>query len=188
MDQTLTTLLQNAQNKYYDTNSKNVLFNKKNQKFDCAEAINQQFDIQQLINTSIFVIPNTNRIYMDYPVFKMYAHPDNYHLIVHHFLTIIYNLIMQYGEFEMHLNMNSFTVSAAERYLPLIKIYCDECMKDQSISRYDKMTVLYTYFTPSVMSNIIPIVAKVCEPSLLKKLTHYSKQESEALLKKLFVA
>ena len=183
-DQCLLNQLANAQDEYYKNTTKNV-FLKKQQKFDCAVAVTQQFDVTKLIENSVFVIPDSNCIYMDYPVFKMYAHPDNYSLIVDRFICIINGLIAQYGSFKMHLNMNSFTVSAAERYLPLIKLFCTECAKDTSFSRAEKMEQLFTYYTPIVISNIVPMIMKVSEKCLRKKLTHYNKEESGKLIEKL---
>ena len=184
MDSNIAESLKKAQDDYYSNNKKNVFF-KKEQKFECAESLSQQFDIHQIIAASVFVIPDTNRVYMDYPMFKMYANPENYLLIAQRFITIINELIHKYGVYEMHLNINGFTVSAAERYIPLIRLYCQECLKDPSLSRYDKMSQLYTYYTPLVMSNIVPIIAKVSEPGLRDKMTNYSKQESGEFLKQL---
>ena len=176
--------LKQAQDTYF-LQTKKIFFVKKQQKFDCAAEITRQFDITALIEKSVFILPETNCIYMDYPVFKMFAHPDNYSLIVQRFVSIINGLILQYGTFVMHLNLHTFTVSAAERYLPLIKLFCAECAKDTTFSRANNMEQLYTYNTPSAISSVLPVIYRVSESCLQKKITHYSKEESGKLIEKL---
>ena len=176
--------LRRAQEEYY-THSKKNFFVKKQQKFDCAAAITQQFDVNMLVERCVLVIPETNCIFMDYTVFKMFAHPENYLLIAHRFVNMINGLIVKYGSFVMHLNLQSFTVSAAERYMPLIKLFCAECAKDTSFSRANKMEQLYTYHTPSAISSVLPMIMKVSESCLQSKITHYTKEESGKLIEKL---
>ena len=180
----IATKLQMAHDTYYTQHKKN-LFVKKDQKFACAAATSQQYNIQQLIQSSVFVIPDTNRIFMDYPVFKLYANPENYSLIVAHFISLIDGLIRTHNSFEMHLNIKSYTVSAAERYMPLIRLFCELCLKDTSLSRSDKMTYLHTYHTPAMIGHIVPMIMKVSVPGLNKKLVHYNKDESDGLMSQL---
>ena len=52
--------------KYYDSNKKNTFF-KKSQKMDCAKEVSQNFSLQQLLDNSVYVVENTNYIYIDYP-------------------------------------------------------------------------------------------------------------------------
>jgi hypothetical protein len=69
--------LEKYKSSYYSENKKNVFF-KKDQKMDMASKIATEFNLDDLIRKTIYIIPGTNQIYFDYNVFKMYAHPTNY--------------------------------------------------------------------------------------------------------------
>ena len=47
------------------------------------------------------------------------------------------------------------------------------------------MEQLYTYNTPSAISSVLPVIYRVSESCLQKKITHYSKEESGKLIEKL---
>ena len=185
----MTTALELAHNSFYTTHSKNKLMNKNKQKFECAASISKQFDIKQLLEKTFYAIPTTNNFFLDYPLFKLFVNPDNYLVVVHHCISVINFLISTYGSFEIHVNLNSFTVSAAERYLPLIRLFCEECLKDTSVSRTDKLSLLYTYYTPHVITNIVPLFVKMSDGDLRKRIreqmTHYNKEQSEGFLEAL---
>jgi hypothetical protein len=68
---------------YYSDNKKNMFF-KSNQKMECASVVSNQIGINELIQNTIFLIPDTNSVFMDYTVFKTYATPDNYPKIVNY--------------------------------------------------------------------------------------------------------
>jgi hypothetical protein len=173
--------LHQIQNQYYADNKKNI-FMKKTQKLDCAAQTAKQFDTFTLFQCSTFNIPNTNKIFLDYTVFKLFANPSNYGELVGYLIDLVNSMILKHGVFEMHVNMDSFTVSAAERYVPLVRSFCSECLKDPSLTRIDKMSQLYVYNTPNLINNIAPIMLKVCDPAIRNKMTYYSKKESPALM------
>jgi hypothetical protein len=85
--------------KYYDENKKNVFF-KKDQKMDLANKVCTEFDITQLINKTIYIISGTNKIYVDYTIFKLYANPSIFEIIITHVQDLSMRLIQEYGVFE----------------------------------------------------------------------------------------
>lgn len=176
--------LQDIQSQYYKDNKKNTFF-KKSQKLDCAAETAKSFDIPTLFSSSTFQVPNTNKIVLDYTVFKMFANPNNYLELVTLLIDLVNKMIIQYGVFEMHVNMDTFSASAAERYIPLIKLFCSECMKDQSYTRIDKMHKLFVYNTPSLVNNLAKPLLNVCDPAIRQKIVYYSKKETPDKLKEL---
>ena len=78
------------QTDYYKNNNKNMFF-KSSQKLDCAATITGAMDIRSLFENTIYILPNTNRIYFDYPFFKTFATPAIFESLV----TYIYELINQ---------------------------------------------------------------------------------------------
>ena len=129
-------------NKYYSQNEKKFFFKKK-QKLECANTIVQNFNIDTLIGSTVFVIPNTNHIYFNYPLFKTYAASSLYNSIIDHTLGIVNICIDTYGAFEMHVNLNTFSISAVERYHDAIRLFCDECLKNNK--DYYKKNFSQTY-------------------------------------------
>ena len=56
------------QNNYYKDNAKCILF-KTNQKIDCANTISNTFEKKELFSNTVFILPNTNKLYFDYTFF-----------------------------------------------------------------------------------------------------------------------
>jgi len=110
------------QTDYYKNNNKNMFF-KSSQKLDCAATITGAMDIRSLFEHAIYILPNTNRIYFDYPFFKTFATPAIFESLV----TYIYELINQtmqiYSQYEIHVNWQSYSVSAHDRYKDLYRIF-----------------------------------------------------------------
>lgn len=140
------------QKTYYETHGKNVVF-KNGQKQKCAEYLAEQLDVNILVEKTARIIPNTNCVFLDYMVFKIYAHETIYERTVECILNLISECINKYGSFEVHINLKSFTISAAQRYLEIIKLFCNRCL--QSNTRYASyITKMVIYNTPSMIDGI----------------------------------
>lgn len=176
--------LRQIQSQYYSENKKNIFF-KKSQKLNCALETAKSFDIPTLFNCTTFQIPNTNKLFLDYTVFKLFANPFNYLELVTLLIDLVNRLIIEHGQFEAHLNLDSFSASAVERYIPLVKLFCSECLKDQSYTRIDKMIKLHIYNTPSLVNNVAKPLISVCDPAIKNKIVYYTKKESSELIQKL---
>lgn len=150
--------IEKLQKTYYEENGKNVIF-KNNQKKHCAEYLTGQMDITVLLEKTAFIVPNKNCVFLDYTVFKLYAHESMYETIVKHILNLISNCIDKYGSFETHINLKSFTISAAQRYVNVIKLFCNLCL--QSNTRYASLiNKMVIYNTPSM----IDVISKMFRP------------------------
>jgi hypothetical protein len=178
------TKIDELKKQYYNENEKNAFFKKK-QKLECANAISQNFDLQQLMNSTVFVIPNTKHIYFNYPLFKTYANFDIYAMLIEHTLRILNGCIDNYGEFEMHVNLNTFSISAAERYYNAIRMFCEECLKNQK-EYYKKITYMHIYHAPSLFDNISKLLDRFINPVIKSKIKRYTKEDSEIVIKKLY--
>jgi len=171
--------LEKFKSKYYDENKKNVFF-KKDQKMDLANKVCTEFDITQLINKTIYIISGTNKIYVDYTIFKLYANPSIFESIITHVQDLSMILIQKYGVFECHLNIDTFTVTAAERYQNIIHMFCN-----QPLDGFDYtgvMTNLFVYNVPSSIDVISKILLKFVDPTVKAKIVAYNKAETPAKL------
>ena len=164
------------QNDFFSKNTKNQLF-KKSQKIDSAKYVSENLDIDKMIEISVFIIPETNIIFIDYLFFKIFAIDDIYYRIIHHIMNLFDYSIQYYGNFEVNINLRTFTVSAAERYIPAIKQFCDRCLNNNT--KYsEKMTKFRVLNTPSVMEMVITVVKPFVEKDLFSKITFLNKNET----------
>jgi hypothetical protein len=175
--------IQQYKDNYYQSEGKNWLF-KKNQKMDCAKKISEQFDLNTLIINTIYEIPNTNKILFDYTVFKLYASPDNYETIIQYTLTLFEYMMTKHASIEMNVILDTFTISAAERYQSVIQMFCNKCMTSKT--RYSKcITQMNLYYTPSMIDSIRALLRPFIDNDVYERTVMYSKSESPEILKKL---
>jgi len=173
--------VQKIQNDFYTHFKKNNIF-KKQQKIDCAKFISNNIDIEKMIQMTFFIIPNTNIIFFDYTVFKIYGNIDNYNTIIEHCLKITENCIQQYGNYEVDVNLSTFTISALERFKGIIELFSLKAI------HLDLLTKFVIYNSPSFMNTALQFLNRnnFLNQGVLSKTVFYKKDESELLLKELF--
>jgi len=170
-------------NQYYSDNKKNLFF-KSGQKLECAATITNQIGIDELIQKTIYVIPNTNCVFMDYNIFKTYATPENYSKIVNYILSLFDYCIHNYGEYYAHVNLDTFTISGAERYKSIIECFLLNCMSSEC--QYSlRLKNMYIYNTPNTFQNISKLLMPFVDQLVKKKIIMYDKKCSVELLNNL---
>ena len=170
---------------YYSKNSKNMFF-KKTQKSECAEQIAQQFDINVLLNNTVYIIGDTNQVFFDYAIFKLYANESNYQQIVDYVLLLFDIIIRKHGTYVTHVNLDTFTVSAAERYKKVIQTFNAACIRNTEFVYTQRLQSWHIYNPPSVIDMIHKILKPFIEPSVFNNARIISKEESAARLSELF--
>jgi hypothetical protein len=162
-------------NKYYSENKKNIFFKNK-QKMDCAANISISIGINEFINNSIYIIPNTNNLFLDYTIFKQFANPDNYNIIIEHILSLIETIIRNFNIFSVHINLDTFTISAAERYKNIITMFLNKCIINNSgySLKLDKMHI---YNTPNSFQTISTILMPLIDNEIKTKIILYDKKK-----------
>lgn len=170
---------------YYSQSTKNTFF-KSSQKLECANNITEKFNIYELIKNTIYVIPNTNKVYIDYQIYKLYAHPNVYNDIINYILTIFSECISKYGCFECHINLNTFTVTAAHRYRDIIELFCKKCLTTNIGNYSTLLTKMYIYNSPSMMESISKIYKNLIHSEVRNKLIIYNKVDTIVKIEELF--
>jgi hypothetical protein len=170
---------------YYKEHSKNILF-KTAQKFDCAKQMCSKLDVVDLMNSTFWLIPNKNQFYIDYRIYKLYANPDIFQLIVDNIIRMCKWCISEYGVFEVHINLSSFTVSAAERHRTIINLFNQTCMQDTQHQFTDKLCSLNIHNVPSAIDNITHILLPLFPCEVLPKIKMFKKEESHAILSQIY--
>jgi hypothetical protein len=169
---------------FLENNGKNTFF-KKSQKMDCAKKMCQTFNLEDMIKKTVYIIPGTNKIMFDYTIFKLYACPDNYNNVVDYILKLYDCLLLKYSSFEANVILDSFTISAAERYKGVIQTFCNKCMNSET--KYSKLTErMNIYYTPSMMESISTLLKPFIDKDVGERIFLFSKLESPELVKKLY--
>jgi hypothetical protein len=161
---------------FYNKNNKNTFYKNK-QKKEISKLIYETFSQEELIqHTVYFVSPDKiSDIFFDYEIFKLYANEENFNTISLYLLQILNQSIEKFGEINFHINLNTFTISAAERYknfLVNINIHCTNTNYNPYIKK------LYIYNTPSIIDTIYKILNQFIDPYIKKILMYFSKDES----------
>jgi len=171
--------IQILQNDFYKKNSKNMFF-KQTQKLECAKYISESIHLKDLISNTVFVIPNTNKIFYNYLIFKQYGHESNCPMIMEYFKTLIIETIERYGHFELHFNLKTFSISALHRYSSVIQTAFDE-----NIMFSEKMSRVVLYYTPHFIEIITTMFYKSIQ-TFINRVEYVSKDNSEKEMKNLF--
>lgn len=176
--------IKEKQGEYFNLNPKSLLF-KNSQKNLCAEEINKNFNILELVRLTIYQIPNTNIVYFDYVLFKTYATPTIYETIIQTILELFTNIINSHGSYQVHVNLDTFSMSAAHRYSDIIREFCQKCMRSET--RYANYTENFCiYNTPVVMQSISKLFNPLINENVKKRVELIDKKDSEDRLKQLF--
>jgi hypothetical protein len=171
--------------KYYEDSGKNVIF-KNGQKFSCAKNICSKINVIELMNHTFWVVPNKNQFYFDYRIYKLYGHPDDFKLVVENILHMTRWCIAEYGSFEIHVNLLSFSVSAAERYKMLICMFCEMCANQTDVSYLTNLSVMKLYNIPTVFEHISNLLLPILPPEVVPKICLVKKEDSDSLLNQIY--
>jgi hypothetical protein len=173
--------IENFKEQYYSENSKNMFF-KKSQKLDCAQKICEQYNMNDLLRQTAYIIPSSGELFLNYPMFKQYANENNYNTIIDYVFNLINQSIQTTGKYVVHVDLNGFTVSAAERYKEIIQIFNQRCTETTNIRYVDYCEKWFIYNPPMVIDMISKIIVPMIDPDILKTLTIHSKKDSPYLL------
>jgi hypothetical protein len=163
-------------NEFYAKQQKNTFFKSK-QKNECASMISNTLNLEQLMQNTFILIPNTNNVYINYELFKTFVNPDIYQHVISYIRNLFTHCINAYGTYNVHFNMSSFTVSAAHRYKDLITMYNNECIKYNS-RLAEKINSFIIYNTPNVIENIATLLSPLIETNVRERITLYNKTDS----------
>uniref|UniRef100_A0A6C0JX72 CRAL-TRIO domain-containing protein n=1 Tax=viral metagenome TaxID=1070528 RepID=A0A6C0JX72_9ZZZZ len=169
--------INNLRNEYENENKKGF-FPSKQYKFDCANNVLKTIDLDTLLNSTLTVLPNSYHLFFDYTVFKTFATPELYDTIMKYAISKIMNCINMYGTYEMHVNLNTFSVSAFHRYRPIIELYSHECNTNYQIF-HEKLKTMHIYNVPSTVETISQLIGPLLPPIVRQKVVKYDKSASE---------
>jgi hypothetical protein len=162
---------------YYSTNNKNLFF-KNSQKLKVAEKISNQFDLDLLLQKTVYSINGSANIYLDYTVFKLYANEYNYEKIIIYICTLIESIIEKHGYFSFYANLDGFTVTSAERYRPCVELFVNTYYNSSAIKYKDYMHNWVLLNPPSILDIVMKLFKKIIDDELAKKIIIIPKKDS----------
>jgi len=162
---------------FSESGCKNFLF-KKQQKFDCAKQVTNKIPLDALLSQTVYIDGVTNRVHIVYPMLKLFASPEVFEIISEYIVANFQHIKATHNSLEVMLNLDGFTISAAERYKGLIDTFCTKCFNlntgfSQLVSRF------VVYNAPSSIESIGPIVRPFMEENVREKLIIATKKESD---------
>ena len=153
---------------YYSENKKNIFF-KNSQKQDFAKTITQNIDVQLLMAKSVYILENSDIVYIDYPILKTFLCEDIYEVCIQFLLNKYLEVINKYTKYSVHVNLQGFSVSAAQRYQKGIMLFTERC--NASNAKFpellEKMVIINT---PSVIEAIQKMLRPFIDPIIFGKI------------------
>lgn len=191
--QTFYTRLQKTHEKY-DILSNNSNPNNKNIKtnpFFTKQQTNIQqillkHNITELLNDTVYVLPNKNILFIDYQLFKLFVIKELYPLVIQQFIQQLNELLKSYNTFEVHVNLKGLTVSSLQKYSGIFSLFYETCNKENIVfSKYITKCSLYN------ISNSIDAISKLIkqfvDDSVKKTVLFYNEKDSENMFSSLVI-
>jgi hypothetical protein len=164
---------------FYAQNSKNFFF-KKTQKQELSNKITQQISVSDLIDVSMYRFSTENRVYVDYSIIKMYIDSPIYDQLCEKLIQLLANFMntntnTNTQTYEIHINLDGFTITSAERHKMVIEQFCQ---KMNNTKHFDYMDKMYIYNTPSMIDAISGLFSYLIHPNMKQKMVKYDKDNS----------
>ena len=171
MDNDILKKIESARNEYYTENQKNTFF-KKQQKFDCAETITNNIDIDAII-PFIFKV-DQNIIEINYNIFKTVASPAVYMKMATYLLHLTEATINTYSTYNFRVDLAGLTISAIERYKGFVSLVSGEGLKNGKglLKRLDLIHILNP---PNFVEYLCGIVISIVDPLVKDRIVIYMK-------------
>jgi len=165
-DESLQKKIANIQNHFYNEQGGKSWFQKSQQKANCAVAITQSIPLNDLFQKSFYILPNTNQVHIDYPTFKTFAHSEIYANITQYILGLFTQCLKVCDSYEIHINLKSFTMTAAQRYRDMICQFCNEFFA-KDISR---LSCIHIYHSPKMFDAISALFSGFIDDQVRSKI------------------
>lgn len=167
-DQNILDKINSMKSDYYSANSKNMLF-KTQQKFDCAQSIIQNMDLNALFNT-IIKVTDQNQIHFNYSVFKTIMNPSIYMDFVYFIFKINDEILKVSSSYVVYIDFKGLTMTGVERYKGFITLLSDQG-KVNGKNFLEKLQHVYILNPPFMVSNVskilLPLMDKIVKDKIV---------------------
>jgi hypothetical protein len=171
MDSDILKKIESARNEYYTENQKNTFF-KKQQKFDCAETITNNIDIDAILPFMFKV--DQNNILFNYNIFKTVASPAVYMKMATYLLQLTEAIINAYSTYNLHVDLAGLTMSAIERYKGFVSLVSGEGLKNGK-GLLKHLEFVHIFNPPTFVEYLCSIVIPIVDPAIKDRFVIYMK-------------
>ena len=177
--------MQEIQENLYEKNGGKNFFFKNAQKKEIAKNISENFDLKTLLNQCIYILPteSSNEIYIHYPTIKLFIHDEIYEDIIQHLLNLYDECIIKYGNYKLNINLDGFTISAAERYKMCVYLFSKKYIEKYITYDDNCIEKINIFNTPSVIQHIIKLFKHLFPSNIDHKIVYCSKKDSPSIMK-----
>ena len=106
----------------------------------------------------------------------MFCHTDNYNYCVDYIISRFKECIQRHGNFSCTIDLNTFTISAAQRHKNLIELFCRKCLNDTVNNYSESLTKLDIENPPSAMEQLYKLFNNFIDPQVKSKIQILSKK------------
>jgi hypothetical protein len=153
-------------NNYYCENKKNLFF-KKDQKFDCAQIITQQFNTNELFKNILLI--NQNKLCFNYTLFKTVVYPGNYMDFIKYIFITNDEILETYSEYDIICDLKGLTMTGVERYKGFLTLLSNEGLANGK-NFLQKLGHIFILNPPFMISNIAKIILPVLDKIVQEKI------------------
>jgi hypothetical protein len=171
MDSDILKKIESARNEYYTENQKNTFF-KKQQKFNCAETITNNIDIDAILPFMFKV--DQNNIQFNYNIFKTVASPAVYMKMATYLLQLTEEIINTHSRYNLHVDMAGLTMSAIERYKGFVSLVSGEGLKNGK-GLLKHLEFVHIFNPPTFVEYLCSIVIPIVDPAIKDRFVIYMK-------------
>jgi hypothetical protein len=107
-----------------------------------------------------------NTIILDFIYFKHFAHNNTYDMILNYIITNINNILLQYSDFDVHVNLKNLTIIDIDKHKLFIQ-NISSLLKDKYPQKLSKC---YVYNAPFVFAQFLNIVSIFIDKDTLRKI------------------
>ena len=140
------------------------------------------FELNFLLNQSF--LTKNEKIIIKYAVIKEYANEQTFSAIIIHLLNKVRDVINNYDKFEMHINLDNYSITSHERIKNIYAMLFKACEND-NILFSEKLVCLNVYNCPMVLRTLNSFFSPFINPTANEKITLYNKIDSAEMLLKL---
>lgn len=161
-----------------------IFINKK--KSNNNNNLNKENNFENLFENSFFKCLD-NDVYIDYPYFKNIIsinNDDNNILIIDKLFNIIEDCIKKDKNYNIHLNLESFTITSLEKHKNIIELFL---RKIENKIYINLLNNIFIYNTPKSLTHLYNIMNwLINETQFIKnKTVLYNKKDSAFFIKKI---
>ena len=118
---------------------------------------------------SVYILENSDIVHIDYPILKPSLCEDIYEFCIQFLLNKYLEVINKYNKYSVHVNLQGFSVSAAQRYQKGIMLFTEKCnASNTKLSELLEKMVLIN--APSVIETIQKMLRPFIDPIIFGKI------------------